>query len=96
MSETLNLDGLLPEAEQGRKKKVKKVSLSRHVSDRKPIALNFSNANKPHATGLTYWQRYKQPNPENPSEMLSVVKVIDNVSPVEYAEKLMAELRNSK
>lgn len=111
MSETLNLDGLLPEAEQGRKKKVKKVSLSRHVSDRKPIALNFSNANKPHATGLTYWQRYKlatplfwcifdglakQPNPENPSEMLSVVEVIDNVSPVDYAEKLMAELRNSK
>ena len=110
MSISLNLDGLLPVDEKSGKKKVKKVSNSRHVSDRKAIALNFSNANKPHATGLTYWQRYKlatplfwcifdglakQTNSDNPSQMLAVAEVIDTTSPAEYAEKLLAELRKA-
>lgn len=108
MSVSLNLDGLIPVEQKSGKKKVKKVSDSRHVSDRKPIALNFSNANKLHATGLKYWQRYKlatplfwcifdglakQTNPDNPSQMLTVIEVIDTTSPAEYAEKLLAELR---
>lgn len=53
MSISLNLEGLLPVVDSD-KKEEQAASTSRHISSRKPIGLNFSNANKPQATALTY------------------------------------------
>lgn len=100
---TLNLDGLIDEDQPE--------SHTRHVTPRKPIALNFSNANKPQATGLVYWQKHKlatpliwflfdslanQIDPDNPKNTLSVKDVIENTTPEEYAKKLLEQLRNMK
>lgn len=103
MALSLNTEGLIPDSDK------KKESNSRHVSERKAIALNFSNAHKPQATSLAYWQKHKlatplfwcifdslakQNDPKNPNQLLSVKDVIENVSPAEYAEALLAELRS--
>lgn len=105
MAISLNTDGLIPESYK------KKESNSRHLSKRKAIALNFSNAHKPQATSLAYWQKHKlatplfwciydslpeQNDPQNPDKKLSVKDVIEDMSPAEYAEKLLAELRSRK
>lgn len=103
MAISLDTTGLIPESVED-----KKESNSRHVSKRKPIALNFSNAQKPHGTSLAYWQKHKlatplfwcildalaiQPDPEDPDQVRSVKDVIDNMSSEEYAENLLKKLR---
>lgn len=105
MALSLNTEGLIPDSDQ------KKESNSRHVSKRKPIALNFSNTHKPQATSLAYWQKHKlatplfwyifdslsmQNNPKKKGKKLTVKDVIENMSPTEYAEALLAELRSKK
>lgn len=105
MAKSLNTVGLIPVSYK------KKESNSRHLNKRTPIALNFSNAHKPQATSLTYWQKHKlatplfwciydslpmQSDPQNPDKKLSVKDVIENISPAEYADKLLAELRSKK
>lgn len=103
MTLTLNLEGLINEDQPE--------THTRHTTTRKAIALNFSNANKPQATGLVYWQKHKlatpliwylfdslanQVDPENPKNFLAVQEVIKNTTPEEYAKKLLEQLRRNK
>lgn len=105
MALNLNTKGLIPDSDQ------KKESNSRHVTKRKPIALNFSNTHKPQATSLAYWQKHKlatplfwcifdslamQKHPKNNRKQLSVIDVIEQMSPSEYAEALLEKLRSKK
>lgn len=110
MSISLNLEGLLPVVDSD-KKEEQAASTSRHISSRKPIGLNFSNANKPQATALTYWLRYKLATPlfwciydslavqkdtKNRSKILQVEEVFEAITPQAYAKKLLTELRKAK
>lgn len=105
MAISLNTEGLIPESDD------KKESSSQHVTKRKPIALNFSNAHKPQATSLAYWQKHKLATPlfwyifdslpkqgdsSNPNQKRSVKDVIENMSPTDFAKSLLEELKNNK
>lgn len=105
MSLKLNTDGLIPSKKNGNNKQ----SSSRHKTARKSIALNFSNTNKQHATGLAYWQKHKLATPliwflldslakqENGANgLMGVADVVSSVPAECYAEKLLLELRSQK
>lgn len=109
MAIKLNTDGLIPDDNEGRNKK--QIGLSRHKTKRKAVALNFSNAHKPLATSLAYWQKHKlatplfwylfdslakQKKPEEDTEVLAVEDVLVHGSPIDFGKKLLEELRNQK
>lgn len=110
MTLTLNLEGLLPEEKAGAEEKPVN-SNYRHTFVRKPIGLNFTNANKHFATALSYWQKNKlatplfwcvfdsltdHDHPRKANKKMTPTEVINTLSPTEYAEELLEKLRNQK
>lgn len=90
----LNLDGTLENT------KNKKPASDRHLTDRKPIALNFSDIRRPYATALAFWKKNSLATPlvwvtldkigEQPKEPAITVK---NLSGAEFAKILIEDLR---
>ncbi|NWK53196.1 hypothetical protein HYG89_11695 [Acinetobacter sp. SwsAc5] len=91
----LNLDGVLEESSKN-----KKPASDRHLTERKSIALNFSDLRRPYATALSHWKKHALATPivwlvldklgeqkEGPAE------TVMNVNGAEFASIMLEELR---
>ena len=92
---SLNLDGVLTGTDE------KKINGSRHLADRRPIGLNFSDAKKPYATALRFWKSYKLATPlvwfildSLGNEKSGAGETVKNLSGEEYAKLLLERLRS--
>ncbi len=92
---SLNLEGVLQEPSKN-----KKPASDRHATERKPIALNFSDLRRPYATALGHWKKHALATPivwlvldkigernENPAE------IVTKLSGAEFASVILEELR---
>lgn len=90
----LNLDGTLEQS------KNKKPASDRHSTDRKPIALNYTDIRRPYATALAFWKQNSLATPlvwvtldklgEQPKGPAATVK---KLSGAKFAKVLIEDLR---
>ena len=90
----LNLDGTLEQS------KNKKPASDRHSTERKPIALNFSDLRRPYATALAYWKKNTLATPlvwltldKLGEQKKGAAETVTTVTGKEFAKVLLDDLR---